>query len=126
MPGTLAYAAPTAVLPSNLCTSFVEPRAWPNVANDYADGNFQVRTDGANPRHSWNLSQRIPYATWAALKAFYNSVHLGPFYFYPNPANYDATGASTTGRYTVRFDGQFPSTYNMPRWDVSFSLLEIA
>ena len=127
MPGTLAYAAPTLVMPGNLCTAFSIATAWPEVTNGYPDGNYEGRVDGVNPRHQWALSQRLTYAAWLALKALWSSTRgYLPFYFYPNPQQFDATGANTVGRYVVRFDGQFPSTYGLPRWDVSLSLIEIA
>jgi len=128
MPGTLLYAVPALVLPGNLCTAFTLTAAWPLVQNAYPDGNYQSRADGVNARHQWALSQRLTYAAWIALRAFWTSVRgpLASFYFYPDPRLRDGTGASATGRYTVRFDGQFPTTYGMPRWDVSLSLVELA
>ena len=128
MPGTLLYAAPATVLPGNLCTAFAQTTAWPLTQNNYPDGNFQTRADGVNGRHQWGVNQRLTYPTWVALKNFWLATRgpLTAFYFYPDPRLRDATGASATGRYTVRFDGEFPSTYGMPRWDVSLSLIEVA
>jgi phage-related protein len=128
MPGTLLYAAPSAVFPYGLYTNFGWSDAWPTVQGDYADGTRQVRADGVNPRHSWTVAQRRTYAQWSSLKAFWVSMRGGltPFYFYPNPAQYDATGVSTIGRYTVRFEGELAATYDNPRWPVQLKLVEVA
>ena len=54
-----------------------------------------------------------------------------PFYFYDpyetNPKfSWDPTGAATTGRYTVRFDGEWSQTVGPGRSDVSIELIELA
>ena len=128
MPGTLAYAAPSAVFPGGLYTALSLGDTWPNVQVAYPDGNQQARSDGANPRHSWTIAQRRTYAQYTTLKNFWTSMRGGltPFYFYPNPAQYDATGVSTVGRYTVRFEGELAVTYDSPRWPVQLKLVEVA
>jgi phage-related protein len=128
MPGTLLYAAPATVLPQSLWAAFVLTDTWPTVCDPYPDGNFQVRCDGVNPRLAWKLTRKLTYAKWTALKAFWEAQRGGyaPFYFYPMFANYDATGVSATGRYTVRFDGQFPSTFGLARGSSDFGLIQLA
>ena len=128
MPGTLAYAAPTAVFPGGLYTAISQNNEWPNQAVAYPDGNQQVRTDGANGRHSWTVSQRRTYVQFMAFKAFWAAMRgpLVPFYFYADPKYYDASGVSTAGRYTVRFDGEMAASYDMPRWSVQLRIIEIA
>ena len=38
----------------------------------------------------------------------------------------DPTGIATTGRYTVRFDGEWSQTVGLGRSDVSIELIELA
>ncbi len=129
MPGSLQLAQPSTVLPNTFCTSFVETTAWTIVQpNTYPDGRVQTNLQVSQPRHAWALAKRLTYSQFNTLKTFYEarSGGLQPFYFYPDPANFDASGTSTTGRYTVRFDGAFQHTYGLARFDVSVSLIEIS
>lgn len=128
MPGTLLYAAPATVLPASLWSAFALTDAWPTVPNVYPDGSYQARRDGDYPRLAWQLSRRLTYAQWVVLEAFWLARRRGleSFYFYPLSVDYDATGVSAAGRYTVRFDGQFPSTYGIARWQSQFALIQLA
>ena len=71
----------------------------------------------------------------AALASFFEAHGGGltPFYFYnpweatPIGSNYDATGASLTGRYTVVFRGDWQQTTGLARTDVpQLQLVEVA
>lgn len=128
MPGSVALAVPLTVLPYGLSESFVETHEWPTVTSQaYADGAVQVRSDGSLPRRSWTLTQRWEFGDIDDLLDFWDD-RKGPhepFYFYPLLADHDPTGASTTGRYRVRFEGSIQREYMMARWPVSLKLVEI-
>ena len=129
MPSSLQLAQPATVLPWSLCSSFQANYYWPVVTSElYPDGRVQQLVQAAQPRHSWSLSKKLAYTDWATLKAFYEARKGGlePFYFYPERLHYDATGVSTTGRYTVRFNGQLQMQYNFSRFLISLQLMEIA
>jgi hypothetical protein len=139
MPGNLASAAPTGVLPQNLCTAFREVRAFPVLANTYHDGASErgMISDGINTPvslKSWVLAQKLTASQLATLTTFFEAKNGGllPFYFY-NPfepasgSNYDATGASTQGRHGVVFQvAAWDETTGLPRTDVGFGLAEVA
>jgi hypothetical protein len=127
MPGTLLYAAPATVLPQALWAAFAPTDTWPTVLNTYADGNYQARSDGSQARRAWRLTRRLTFAQWILLEAFWVARRGGydSFWFYPLFADYDATGASTVGRYTVRFDGQFSTTFQLGRSNAQLALIEL-
>jgi len=142
MPGSVANAVvPTVsgnplVFPRVTWRSLVELRAVPVRGNEYHDGDSSQRMNLANTaRRSWKGVVRLAPTPMQAMIAFLKAHGTDPFYFY-NPrepasgqldgSNYDATGASLTGRYTVRYVGDIQETIYMPRAEVPIELLEIA
>ena len=135
MPGNIAVASPTVVMPQSLCLSFTESREYPQLENMYHDGTREVALLATSSRKSFKLSRKLMPTPLATLKAFWDSVSGGlkPFYFYnpyegtPVGANYDATGVSTTGRYVVVFQGSWSQTTEMQRTTVpNLALIEVA
>lgn len=131
MPGSLQLASvpEDCVLPYSLCASFQEDTAWPVVfAGPYADGRQQQRVDGGYSRRSWSLTKRLTSAQWDDMLEFHvaRKGPLEPFFWYPRQADHDPTGASPTGRYTVRFDGELRAQYMMGRLSCSLKLVEVA
>jgi hypothetical protein len=137
MPGSVANAAPTTVLPWSLCKAFSHSREYAVNDNEYRDGSSQrglfVGLLVATSRKSWKTSRRLTPSTLAAFRTFYDA-RKGPhqpFYFY-NPwetspkFSYDATGVKTTGRYTVRFVGTWEQMVGLGRADVNIAIIEIA
>jgi hypothetical protein len=122
MPGNLAQPTVTAVLPASLSTAFIESREYAQLRSAYHDGTIQRSQLAQTSRRTFKLSMRLSATlpvsapALAALYAFWVAQNGGltPFYFY-NPfepasgqavgGNYDATGVSTQGRYTVVFRG---------------------
>lgn len=116
MPGNLTQSAPSGVLPQSLCTAFVELRDYAQLQNAYHDGNIQRGQLAQTSRRTFQLSKRLSAAQLATLYNFWAAQNGGltPFAFY-NPfepasgqavgSNYDSTGNSTQGRYTVVFRG---------------------
>jgi hypothetical protein len=123
------------VLPASLCKAFAETRAFDCRVNEYQDGTTERQALVAGPRRSWKMTKRLSPASRATLKAFWQAYPADAFYFYnpfeplsgrPVGSNYDATGASFTGRYTVVFTGNWDEQLSFPRSEVSIGLLEVA
>ena len=132
MPGNVAsYGSGLDVLPNQVVSAFGETRTYETVMNGYADGRSQVRAIQTISRKRFTQERPVTYAQKAALLAFYLA-HIGiAFYFYDlaltSPIyTYDATGVSTTGRYTVRFDGTWSEAMALGRWHCGLSLVEVA
>ena len=128
MPGSVALAAPSTVLPNTLCSAFEEVRAFATRENGYPNGDYQAAAVSTTARRQWALGKRLTVAQWETLRQFFvaRKGPLQPLYWYPLRSQYDASGASTTGRITVRFDGSLSRTYEMGRQGVSLRLIEIA
>lgn len=129
MPGSVAAAAPATVFPNSLCSAFTHAPDWPfRQAGPYPDGRSQISPQATVGRNAWSLTKRLTITQYRTLQTFFNA-RLGsvePFYFYPKNVNYDASGASTAGRYTVRFDGGLSRTFGIARQDVPVRLIEVA
>ena len=129
MPASLALAQPTTVMPFSLCRSFVEDRLWTNIISEpYPDGRTQGRVQVGQPRRSWTITQRLSFTQYNTLHTFYNARKgmLEPFYWYPLQTDYDATGTSLTGRYTVRFNGSLSAEYLPGKQTLNIQLIEVA
>ena len=100
-------------MPFGLCLAFTEVRTLETLQSIFHDGTVQRGALTATSRKTFQLSQRLSAAALATLYSFWQA-HAGgvPFAYY-NPfeplsghdpgSNYDSTGASTQGRYIVRF-----------------------
>jgi len=128
-------ASPTGVLPQTLCTSFEEQSAFLELQSLYHDATVQRSRLSTYPRHTFKLARRLNATDLATLLAFYEAHQGGliPFYFYnpfdatPPGSNFDATGASTAGRYTVVFHGDWQQSTGLARTDVpGLELVEVA
>jgi hypothetical protein len=134
MPLNVQNAAPLLVMPFSLCTQYRRSQQYQVIANDYKNGESQRSAQTTTSRKSWDLSKRLMPALLAAQRAFFESVRgpYLPFYFYDvyetTPRfQYDATGAATAGRYTVRYvTTQWAPSVGIARADVSVSLIELA
>jgi hypothetical protein len=130
MPGNLQTAVPSGVMPFILCTAFSESREYVQLQTQYHDGTIQRSQLAQTSRHTFSLGQRLKASLVIALKAFWDGQQGGtvPFYFYSLiEGAYDGTGASTTGRYTVRFEGSWSQTTGLARTDVpQLVLVEVA
>lgn len=143
MPGNIDLANPIGVFPKLLYLSFNETRVFPILTTMYHDGTTErsLITDTVNePRsiHNFKLVARLSRTELAALRTFYEQ-HLGPtipFTFY-NPfeaspgtvvgSNWDATGSTFEGRYTVRFNNpSWNEMSDLSRSNVQIELQEVA
>jgi hypothetical protein len=139
MPGNLISAAPSGVLPASLCTAFTESREYAQLQNGYHDGTVQRSQLAQTSRRTFQLSKRLSASALATLYSFWVAQDGGltPFTFYnpfepatgqPVGSNYDPTGNSTQGRYTVKFQGStWTQTTDVCRTGVQgLELVEVA
>lgn len=129
MPGTIAAATATTVLPWKGALAFSEARRWPQkVSQPYSDGRVNLRMQANIDRREWRISRRLDYSEWETLRDFYSARDgaAESFYFYATLATHDETGESLTGRYLVRFQGALPMTYNLGYISTDFRLVEVA
>jgi len=133
MPGSVANAAPTAVLPQSLCRAFVHAREYPALVNEYRNGESQRSVLAGNSRKQWRLAKRLTSSQLQALWHFYvaRRGETEPFYFYdpyetvPKFTS-DPTGQATQGRHTVRFATVWSQSAGAARSDTDFELAELA
>jgi len=104
--------------------------------NLYRNGESQRRSRVATSRKRWRQTRPLTLEGTEELRAFFTDRkgQLEPFFFYDpfEPAggqaigsNHDATGVSTQGRYTVRFDAEWSQVLGMARADAQIALVEI-
>lgn len=128
MPGVVAAASASTVLPSLLCSSFSRSVAWPVEDNVYRNGEAQRRARTTEGRNTWALAPKLPSAVYAALRTFFlaRGGSKEAFYYYdPHDGTFDATGVATTGRYTVRFADSLSLSIGMARGDGQVGLIEV-
>jgi hypothetical protein len=130
MPGNVAAAQPSGVLPRILASAYTVELRLEMLANSYPDGSSERQALALNPRHYFHLTQPLTGAAWAALWSFFLAHKGVPFYIYnPRetvpPFSYDPTGNDSLGRYTVVFDGGWSETTSMARAQIGFSLREV-
>lgn len=58
MPGSVANAAPTTVLPPSLSTVFEHSREYPLIDNEYRNGEWQRSLNATTSRKRWRLAKR--------------------------------------------------------------------
>lgn len=141
MPGNLASAAPSGVLPKSLSTAFTETRVLPMLVQKYHDGTSErsLIQDGVNIPESiriWKLTRKLDATTMALLVTFFEGQQGGltPFYFY-DPyevtlgqkigSNWDATGTSVEGRHVCVFRGDWSQVTNIGRSEASIEFMEV-
>jgi len=142
MPQNIGAPIIHGVMPAHLAIAFNEQIRWEAVVNqDYADGSSDRAPLVTIPRRFFRINTKLRPTQWKALRDWYWS-HIGEaFYFYfgretQPPYTIDSTGAATTGRYTVVFDGAYSEnfapgvtkldTYGIGQSQTSFQLREIA
>jgi hypothetical protein len=128
MPGNVAAASPSAVLPAGLASAFRESRQWAaRESGPYPDGRHQVAQMATTSRKAWELGRYLTFSEWSTLQAFFDSRKgpLEPFWFYPILTQHDPTGVSATGRWIVRFEGSISRVYRPGRQEVQFRLVQV-
>ncbi len=152
MPGNVALASPVLVFPNSLSTSFTESSVFPVARNDYHDNTIErymivytspLGTDydppRARPLRRWSLAKRLgrnvlndvsdPEDKFQILRDFWLAVDGGltPFFFYPDPRDFDPTGANETGQAVCVFGASpWGQAVGPVMSDASFELIEVA
>ncbi|MEX2264632.1 MAG: hypothetical protein WD696_21940 [Bryobacteraceae bacterium] len=133
MPGSIQNATPATVLPQSLSRAFARSQEYPVIENVYRNGESQRSVPVNNSRKRWRLAKRLLPLPLQALRDFYEARGgpTEPFYFYDpyetSPKfSSDPTGVATTGRYTVRFDGEWNQASGPGRSDANLELIELA
>jgi hypothetical protein len=129
MPGSLQLAQPATVMPYSLCRAFAESREFPvDESGPYVDGRSQRAVSGTVGRRAWQLTKALTLVQWELLVDFYGERRgaAEPFYWYPLAAHHDATGESSTGRFTVRFDGYLARTFALGLQSASLRLIQVS
>lgn len=133
MPDSVAAANPTTVLPWSVARSFQSTRTYAIDQNRYPDGSVQTRVITSSSRRSWSIAQRLTAAQLATLRQLFidGDGQCEEFWFYDvyetSPQfSYDNTGAATTGRYAVRFNGPYRQSLDRGRNPAEYALLEVS
>ncbi len=128
MPGNVATATASIVMPLSLCSAFQRSETWKSHVNGYANGEHEAASLVTNSRRAWDLTAPLSASALATLRDFYDG-RKGqqlPFYFYDTHEGvYDASGALANGRYIVRFAGAWSHTRQLGRQPVTLALIEI-
>lgn len=134
MPANLLSASPSLVLPNSLFTSFSETLSFPVlIQSAYHDNHVErsIIADGVNtPRalRSWTCTKRLTASQYTLLRAFWVTLDGGlrPFFFYPDPRQYDSSGNSSTGRINAVFVGDWNESRGPVMADVTLTIREVA
>jgi phage-related protein len=130
MPGNVQNEIPVDVLPKNLCTKFRLKATWFQRTNRYRNGERQTEVAVQNAIREWELDYKLATTELKALRDFFDA-HKGKSFWFYDPyegtpfGNWDATGTSTSGRFSVRFNSGWRQTQSGARHDVSISLIEV-
>jgi hypothetical protein len=131
MPGSVANAAPSEVLPHSLSRAFARSQEYAVLDNEYRNGESQRSALAATSRKRWRLAKRLAPGALEDLRDFYDARNgpQEPFYFYDpyeTSPKFTPTPSGSVGRYTVRFEGSFDQNIGIGRADVEIQLMEIA
>lgn len=134
MPASVVAVTAILVLPLSLSRAFEHSRDWPLHVSEYRDGSTQRKYRPTTSRKSWRLGKALTPAEMVDLETFFEdrSGSLEPFFFYDGIEttpkwSWDETGASTVGRYTVRFrQEKWSRTLLIPRCETSIELIELS
>lgn len=130
MPGSVANAAPSTVLPYSLCSSFMRSHTYAVEENEYRGGESQRRAMTATSRKRWVLSMRLTPAQADDFYQFLIDLNwIEPFWFYDlqeSGNTYDATGVQTLGRYTVCSVAPWKQQRDLARIGAGLQLEELA
>ena len=131
MPGSVANAAPSEVLPHSLCRAFARSQEYAALDNEYRNGESQRSALATTSRKRWRLAKRLAPGALEDLRDFYDARHgpQEPFYFYDpyeTSPKFTPDPTGLAGRYTVRFNGDWQQSCGPGRSDVQIELVEVA
>lgn len=133
MPGSVANAAPTEVLPQILCLALQQDRHYELLANEYQNGESQRSLLVATSRKAFVARFRKDSTALVPARDFFDARKGShqPFYlYYPFETSpkfsHDPSGVATTGRYTVRLDGDWQQIFEIARGEYELRFVELA
>lgn len=109
MPGNVANASVSVVLPESLSTAFERVSQWAVRENEYSNGESQRAVRTTTSRKAWALSKRLTAAELTELRDFFYARRgVEAFFYYDGTSTspkwtYDPTGVETVGRHAVVF-----------------------
>ena len=131
MPGSVPAATPSVVMPLSLSKAFTLKFEYDALENIYQNGESQRSTLVGSAQRTWTQTKRLTYPNLLLLRNFY-AAQNGPqsaFYLYDQTdsgyTSYDATGATTGGRFTVRFVGGYSETADLGRGEANVVMIEV-
>ena len=133
MPGNVGNSVVSTVMPLSLSRTFVHAREYALIENEYRNGESQREKLAETSRKSWQIGKLSTPTLAVELRNFYDARGgpTEPFYFYDpwdtSPKfTYDPTGVATTGRYTVRFEGEWSQASGIVRTECGIRVVETA
>ena len=131
MPGSVSNAVPSLIMPITLSRMFVHAREFELEENLYRNGESQRRLDVATSRKSWRVGKLLTVAEVLTLRDFFNARRgaLESFFYYDpwdTVPQFKDNPTGSTGRYIVRFDGEWSQVAEFALISVTVNLVELA
>lgn len=135
MPGSVANAVVSTVMPALLASQFVRSDSWAVQQVAYANGEIESRSQVTSSLRRWEADLIGDADALADWKDFWEATKHAAFYFYdpfepvsgqPIGSNFDATGVSTTGRFKVCWEGSWRQQMTLGRFSARMVLREVA
>ncbi len=128
MPGNVAAASPSTVMPEVLARSFVAASEFLIDVNEYADSSVQTKAITTTSRKTWRLAAVMDATLLGTMRTFWEARRNGePFWFYFwREGAHDPTGLSTVGRYAAVFVGGWNEVTTLGRSIVELMIQEVA
>lgn len=130
MPGNVAAASASAVMPGFLSSQFNLSSAFEVDINYYVDGSGQAKAMASTARKTWRATIPCSSTLLGALRDFWLArKSCEPFYFYfwreTTPlGSVDLTGMSVVGRYVVKFNSPWAEEFTLGRAAINVELIE--
>lgn len=131
MPGNVAAASPSTVMPDFVSRSFDYASQYVSDLNYYADGSGQGKAITSSGRRVWRAEIPCNSTLLTALRTFWLARKcIEPFWFYywreTTPlGSVDLTGASTVGRYAAKFNGSWSEEFTLGRNSIQVEIVEV-
>lgn len=131
MPGNVAAAAPSTVMPEFVSSAFELASEFVVDVNGYQDASFQAKALTTTSRKTWRAIIPCTSTLLTSLRSFWSARGIEPFYYYfwreTSPLGaVDLTGTSTVGRYTVKFNSEWNEENTLGRNAINVEIVEVA
>jgi len=129
MPGNVQNSAASTTLPITLSVRFVRDQTFPVLANAYRNGESQRRAQANTPVRRWRLGKHLSPAALVALRDFYDARKAGtrPIFYdpYETDPSFTLAPSGDTGKYIVRFEGDWQQSIGIGLGDAEVLLVQI-